>query len=322
MTEYLITLQRIKVYNGLGVGNMIRIMSLNICSGRTGGSEAILQALLQGNFRLGIPQETYPTDGIHMRYGLVCSIWSTEAERLHRGGIAVVWKEEVGWQVERTVNFGPNVVSCLLTSRARIWYVVGAYMPPDNAPAVHQVEQDLLAKPKGIDTIFLEDLNAQLEEPRDDRDKDLVKSLANHGVEDFTRHFTPQRQYRGRGRWTWLMQIEGWQMTGRGEYFLRTAWGYFTNVGLREPRIHTYHRVMLSEIRVEGSTLNSRYRQRRTQCPIQRSIHRPQTKLEAAFDNLKNEVYRRRSQQWHGSAGGWRTTGFFYGERRGRSKRK
>ena len=31
----------------------------------------------------------------------------------------VVWKEAMGWQVEVTVNFGPNIVSLLLTLGAR-----------------------------------------------------------------------------------------------------------------------------------------------------------------------------------------------------------
>ena len=47
------------------------------------------------------------------------------------------------------VNFGPNVVSLLLLSGVRRWYVVGAYVMPNDVPKVHQVEQALAENPKG-----------------------------------------------------------------------------------------------------------------------------------------------------------------------------
>ena len=43
------------------------------------------------------------------------------------------------FQVEGTASFGPNVVSFLLTSGARLWYVLGAYVPPNDMTAVHCV---------------------------------------------------------------------------------------------------------------------------------------------------------------------------------------
>ena len=62
----------------------------------------------------------------------------------------MVWQEETLWQVERMGNFGPNVVSFLLTSVSRRWYFVGEYMPLNDAAAVHQVEKELGENPKGI----------------------------------------------------------------------------------------------------------------------------------------------------------------------------
>ena len=50
--------------------------------------------------------------------------------------------------MEGIINFGPNVENFLLTSGSRIWYVVGAYVPPNDAPAVHRIEQALEAAPK------------------------------------------------------------------------------------------------------------------------------------------------------------------------------
>ena len=55
----------------------------------------------------------------------------------------MVWRVAKGWKAENMVSFGPNVVSFLLTLGARRWYFVGAYVPPNDVPDVHRVEQAL-----------------------------------------------------------------------------------------------------------------------------------------------------------------------------------
>ena len=77
----------------------------------------------------------------------------------------MVCTEAVGWQVEGKVNFGPNVVSFLLMSGPRQWYVVGAYVTLNNEPVVHCVEQELKAAPKGVEVIILGDLNVRPRNP-------------------------------------------------------------------------------------------------------------------------------------------------------------
>ena len=49
----------------------------------------------------------------------------------------MVWKAAKRMQVESTYSFVPNVVSFLLMLVARRWYVVGAYVPPNDVPDVH-----------------------------------------------------------------------------------------------------------------------------------------------------------------------------------------
>ena len=48
---------------------------------------------------------------IHTRYGVGYSVWATEAEIRHWGGVVVVSREESGWQVEGIVNFVPTMIS-------------------------------------------------------------------------------------------------------------------------------------------------------------------------------------------------------------------
>ena len=63
-------------------------------------------------------------------------------------------------------NFGPNMVSVLLTLGEWWWYITRAYVPPNDVPAVHKVEQALVVKPKRAETISLGDLNVRLGDPR------------------------------------------------------------------------------------------------------------------------------------------------------------
>ena len=64
----------------------------------------------------------------------------------------------MGWQVWGVIKFGPNLASFLQTSRMRIWYVVGVYVPPDDAPAVCRIEQVFEVDQKGMEVILLGDI--------------------------------------------------------------------------------------------------------------------------------------------------------------------
>ena len=118
-------------------------MSLNIWTGRAGGLETALQELQQGNVDVGLLQEKKLTQRIHKNHGVGYNVWETEAESLHREGVAVVWRAAKLWQVENTARFVPNVVILLLMSGAIKWYVVGAYVPPNDRPSVNCMEQAL-----------------------------------------------------------------------------------------------------------------------------------------------------------------------------------
>ena len=70
-----------------------------------------------------------------------------------------------GWKVEGIFNLSPNVASFLLISGLRRWYVVGAYTPQYDVPAVHRIEQALEVATKVMEIILLGDLNIRLREP-------------------------------------------------------------------------------------------------------------------------------------------------------------
>ena len=150
---------------------------------------------------MGVLQETKLTDGIHAHQGEGYSVWVTEAESRHRGVIVVFWREDVGWQVEGIVNFGPNMVRLFLTSWSGRWYVVGAYVPPNYAPAVHHIKQALEVAPKGMEVIMLGDTNIRMRELWEDREDKITSEMAGSGLGNMKDHFMPRWRYRGTGSW-------------------------------------------------------------------------------------------------------------------------
>ena len=86
-------------------------------------------------------------------------------------------------------SFGPNVVSFLIKFGSRIWYVVGSYVPPNDVPAVHCVDQALRAATKGLEMILMGDLNARLGDPREKREEDLKMALLYRGLVNMSEHF-------------------------------------------------------------------------------------------------------------------------------------
>ena len=105
--------------------------------------------------------------------------------------------------MEGIVNFGPNMASFFLMLELRRWYVGRAYVPPNDAPAAHSIEQALELAPKLMEVILLGDLNIRLREPRDNREDELPPTLAGNGLGDVTAHFTPRRWYIG----TWELDV-------------------------------------------------------------------------------------------------------------------
>ena len=70
---------------------VIRITLLNISSDWMGVLEAALRALQYGHVIISALQEKNLIKGVYSRYSSDYKVWETEAERIHRVGIAIVW---------------------------------------------------------------------------------------------------------------------------------------------------------------------------------------------------------------------------------------
>ena len=136
-----------------------------------------------------------------------------------------------------------------ITAGRKRWYVVGEYVPPNDQPTLHQVDQDLLFDPMGVETLLASNIYIRLAQPQDQGEEYLVTAIANYGLVKHTLHFTPRHRYRGKGGWSWRMWRYRRTITVRGGYIIGTVCREFCNVFIRDPRLSTDHRIILDELK-------------------------------------------------------------------------
>ena len=107
--------------------------------------------------------------------------------------------------------------------------------------------------------MLVDNHNACLENPRDQKEEQLVTVLSRHGLTDQARHFLPRQKYRAEGDWACRMWREGRPISGRVEYILGTTQQDFSMVGLREPIMPTDHWMVLRLLIGEGVTRHWMY---------------------------------------------------------------
>ena len=88
----------------------------------------------------------------------------------HRqGGVALVYRESPYFQVESSVQHGPNVMSAVIVSGNSRYGVVGAYVPPaDSTTSVHIAAA--LGRFPSRKVILVGDLNLDLDALVSERD--------------------------------------------------------------------------------------------------------------------------------------------------------
>ena len=73
----------------------------------------------------------------------------------HRGGSGVSLEGGCGVEGGGHDKICPKRGKIFLTSGLRRWYIFGAYVPLNDAPDVHSIENSLEAAPKGMEVILL-----------------------------------------------------------------------------------------------------------------------------------------------------------------------
>ena len=143
----------------------IRFGTYNIRNGRKGGLEAALRGMSQANMDLGILQETKLTGGIYTRGSAGYSVIATDAPIRHRGGVALFYCSTNHFVVEAVERFGPNVMGFQVATGERRWYIVGAYVAPEDEVTMETVVAAIGRKPRGAELMVAGDFNADITAP-------------------------------------------------------------------------------------------------------------------------------------------------------------
>ena len=208
----------------------IKFGTYNIRNGRSGGLEAALRAMEQGNIDIGFMQETKITDRVYTRASAGYRVVATDAPSRHRGGIAVFYREGAGFAVEEVRQYGTNVSSGEVVSGRRRVYIVGCYIAPDDAQTIERVVKALKDKPPGSALVVAGDLNTDLGEVEGDRrGTEISAAMTEAGLEDMATHFLPRRRRWGRERRTWAMVRGGKAERSKTDYILGTDRRLFMN---------------------------------------------------------------------------------------------
>jgi hypothetical protein len=113
---------------------------LNIRSGRNGGLEGALRAMDQMGVDIGFLLETKLTGGIYTHYSSGYSVLTSSATSVRQGGIALFWRGNNSYEVEKMQIWGANVISLQLKMDNARFFVTGCYIPPSDLQTLNDVK--------------------------------------------------------------------------------------------------------------------------------------------------------------------------------------
>ena len=151
----------------------ISIATWNIRDGRAGGLECAARALRVMHTHIVVVQGVKLSGRKHTRLLSGYAVMATDVKQARFGGVALLWEESELYELEEAKARGPNVITFELMTGTDRYYVVGCYIPPSDVAGttLATIEQAMAEMPKGCIPILIEDLNANLTKPGDDRDE-------------------------------------------------------------------------------------------------------------------------------------------------------
>ena len=148
--------------------------------------------------------------------------------------------------MEAVERYGPNVMGFQVATGAQRWYIVGAYVTPEDEVTMETVIAAIGRKPPGADLMVAGDFNVDIMEPEGNRRvENIATDLETAGLEDMAQHFMPRRRQWNRDRRTWDMRRKGQVVRSRTDYILGTDRRLFKNVTVRDPRHNSDHYMVL-----------------------------------------------------------------------------
>jgi exonuclease III len=121
-----------------GGSGTFSIATWNIRSGRGTGLAAAAKGLHQMGIDCMVLTETKITDDRYPKFVSGYQVMSSKAASPHQGGVALIWRESEGqgFLVEAAHIVSPNVPTFQLITGDKLFFVIGAYIPPADTTGV------------------------------------------------------------------------------------------------------------------------------------------------------------------------------------------
>ena len=259
-----------------GGSGTFSIATWNIRSGRGTGLAAAAKGLHQMGIDCMVLTETKITDDRYPKFVSGYQVMSSKAASPHQGGVALIWRESEGqgFLVEAAHIVSPNVPTFQLITGDKLFFVIGAYIPPADTTGVDDLRAAWAKCPPNCKPLLLGDLNFDFQAPRTEREEIIADFIDEINLADMSRKYVQRRGPRqGRGaRWTWRQRRGGHWHQSQPDYCMAgdASVRHFRNVAFRQPRFHdSDHRAVVASIRKGKAGVLKRYRKSRQTFPLQ-----------------------------------------------------
>jgi hypothetical protein len=210
----------------------------------------------------------------------------------------LVYRQSAFWHVESIKQFGSNVISFQLVTGCRRIYRLGGYIPPTDVSMIKFVNEASNSLPRGP-KLVLGDLNADLNNPRNERTTAVVTAMADLCLKNLYGHFCHKNKHRE----VFTCQIRRGNKTikTRCDYILGSERGILTNIQLKDSRHYTSdHFMVVLSIFSAPKQDNASYLKARKKFHLCMNTSVPQTKANSMFQGIKSfvEKVRRPAQIW------------------------
>ena len=199
-----------------------------------------------------------------------------------------MWKDNSdAFSVEGLRRYGPNVISFILVSGLKRWYLIGAYYPPSergtDTTTLHWIQEAELRVPS-LPQVLLGDLNVDLSTNAISNPflGAVAATVAELGVLDLLDHYRQRRAFRHRT--TWRQWRQGHRLSSRCDYILVSNPGEWKSCRIAEPRgIASDHYMVVAELCLTPSQRHLRYLRGRRWCPL---LRRHNSAMDRSFERI------------------------------------
>ena len=265
----------------------LRVATYNIVDGRKNRLLQATRAIRQHNIDVAVLTEAKLSTELYPKQDEHYDIQASKS-KFNQGGIALISKKgKDRWSLESVQFHGPNVVSFQIKTGELRYSFVGAYIPPDDDETCEHIDQALRRFQSSKRLFLLGDLNMRFENPRDEREHEILDVLMNYGLINLAKHFSQRKRWRA--GWTWYQKTVDGPRTAVCDYILANDRRIVWNYSLRQPRFDSDHLMLVIRIRTGNVQRHKAYLKARKRFPLP-PVKQPLTLADSLLLELKKFV--------------------------------